>query len=902
MKRAGPEGAVSIFLACVLLTLIVFSCSIVDITRIHVARLQSERAFQQAGESILASYDSQLQSQYGIFAKDFSSKEIILKDLNRYTQSALNPTTITTTSNVFYESSDPMDSGFSLYENQLGPITLSDERSLLDPEEVKEQILAYMTYRAPFGAIEPFLEKMGLLSKATKTSEILSQKNEVVGEIQTLELGYYDLEMLIDGIMINGAMGCIKTDSKGQPALYPNYVKKIITKDSYVTPLYTAREIPLESYQKQLNNNVCNIDEVLKDYQESISQSGQIFTQIISTYKTVQEIQEQITSNAFRIAQVQQQLELMVRDNEEASQTTTDLENELSGLEQLGVDLSQQEATAQKSYQEGVTFFNHLDDMIYYHDLPLLQNLIEPYSCEEGTYGLKGIIEEALLEIVLIKAKTPEVAGKIKTFKETLVNSEELCVEGTAQNVLEEMEQYENLLGLNDKGGSRVTNDLAAMQITLLTNLDILNALKEDVMALVGTRLALQTNWYHQNKSILSQKDFESVLRDLKFFYDESLPIETTIDQEISRHLDAIETTLDGYSREMYFDYSGMDFTLETPFDYGDFVKAAQNLFPKVTLPQLDLEMDDENLPSKLMGTIVPEAYQAGDRVDLNASSKYLDTLKSLGASISKDLIKLKDDLYMNEYVIGMFKTATDNLMDEKGEPSEADTLSHFPKSTHYMNYEVEYVLFGHSSDVTNLFESIAILFGIRIAFNLISLLLDCNKMETIINISEAVAGWWSLGIGSIVMISVLTLIWSMTESVSDVMKLLKDEKVPIIKNADTWETDFFSGISHAAEEVTEEASTKSYLPCLRYEDYLRLFLLSGQVDDGTKCSRVLDLIQMNLAKERNEDIHLCDYVVGFEADTSVDVNTLFFKIPFMPSRTRNRTAFSFNLKTKVAY
>ncbi len=904
MKRYGPKGAVSIFLSCVLLTLIVFSCTIVDVTRIHVAKIQAQRALQLASESILASYDSHLQSQYGIFAKDFSSEQTILNDLNRYTLSTLNPKTISTISNVFYEALDPGDKAFSLYENKLGPLAFSRTKPLLEAEEIKSQILAYMTNRGPFVALEPFLDKMGLLTKASKTSEILMQKNDVISEIQTLEVGFYDLEMLVEGILIDGAHGCVVMDSQGLPMLYPNYAKKLMTQDHGVSPIYTPNEMPLESYRVLLNENVCYIDQILEAYKNAITQSGMFFTQVLNKYQVMQGLKELVVVNAQSRGRVQQEIDLLILSDvgETASLAIIELEGVLSGLEAEATQLSQEETSTRQSYEGEVAAFNELRDLMYEKNLPQIELLTKPYQSFGKSFGLKGIIEEAMVQIERIMLTTPQVVEQINLLKREVESNQALYIEGTAQKVQEEMASYEALLGIDEEGNMDMVTNLAGMKTTLQGNLNIIDSISDEISALRRNELSLQSYWIGQNKEILSAGDFGEVFEDLQISYNEGLVVSPTIEHELLQYVDTIETALDGYSRAMYFDYGADDFKLPEGFDYADFVKIAEGMYPGVNLPEFEIHILDDNLPSKGFITQEENAPIKVTGVDLETSSHYLDTLKSLATGMTQDFLLLKDELYVNEYIIGMFKGATDRVKNEQGEVAEALTLSHFPKNAHFLNYEVEYILFGHDLDTTNLLESAALLFGIRIALNLIALLLDFDRMSTVKSMGDAVAGWWSLGIGSIVVTSVLTLIWAIAESVSDVQKLLNNERVPIIKNSDTWETDIFTGLTHATAQGKEEAIETSYLPSLSYEDYLRLFLLLDGGDETLKYMRILDLIQMNIAKERDEPFQLSDYAVGFEVQTQVDVHALFFGLPFMSSETQKMSTFHFNLEAQASY
>ena len=221
----------------------------------------------------------------------------------------------------------------------------------------------------------------------------------------------------------------------------------------------------------------------------------------------------------------------------------------------------------------------------------------------------------------------------------------------------------------------------------------------------------------------------------------------------------------------------------------------------------------------------------------------------------------------------------------EHTKPEEALMLNNFRKDDHYLQYEAEYILAGNRTEIINAVIVIGLIYTLRVALNTIYLLTDAEKLKNITDTANAIAGWWSMGVGSAVMAVIFTLVWAMTESVSDVKQLLAGEAVVLFKTKETWKTDIFSGILNAAIKETTGVKSEevSIIPKLSYQDYLRLFLLAGLVDEKTKLLRVMDLIQLNISKDRGEDVSLAQYLTGLESSAEMGVQYIFFQLPFMP-------------------
>lgn len=893
-------GSVSIFLCSILLILLVFCCSIVDITRIHVAQIQAERALQLASQSILGSYDSQLSSQYGIFAKDFSEESNIRNNIYHYIDSTLNPTNISEDSNFLMQSLFQWDTPFNLYNYKININNINQKQSLVSmnsDDYIKLQILEFMKYRAPQVAIEPFLQQIGMISKASKTSEVLVQKNEIAQSIGLIESELYELQRLIEGIEFD-EKGTIVLDSTGQPSIYNNYIKRLITADNYESPIYTYDMIPNYPMVNQLNNNAHYIDTNLLAIKSNMQCCEKAIANIFEKYRTYKEkylLSDSLDQQINALVNEYQSLWIM----EDYEGRAKDLETLIFSISMLRSEKQELLSTLKILYSDMIDQalqFNIYQDNLWNFHMPCLGMLVDEYNESDKLFGYIGIHEMALEHINNIKSLSLTVQDDINSFKEMLENKDNQYIEETCESIREELKDYENRLGLNTDDDTSIINNIHYMDTIIEDNLILLKELEYEINDVINCKTSLETYWFNQNvnvndeyliQEILNLKD-EQNENIIQVVYDNSIVLDNSFAENIIALLDTIEMELDYYSRDLQFDFSAMATSLDKDFNYEDFVDAAGNMLPGIPFVDKYLMIVDDNLPSNIISTQVhQDSEEVSETIDIERSNNFLESFQKLGNMMSKFLTDVRDTVYVNEYIIGMFKSATDNIKDVNNQKKENLTLNNFSKDLHYLDYEVEYVLFGDSVDYVNLVAAISVIFGIRVALNIIHLVSDMDKMNIITNIANAIAGWWTLGVGSIIITIVLTLIWAIAESIADIKTLLDGEKVPLLKNKMTWETDIFNGIVGLVVDNADSDNEQSLMPSLSYNDYLRLLLLIGWVDEETKLYRILDLIQMNMAEERNDEINLETYLSSYEINASFEINYIFFNMPFMPDNIK---------------
>lgn len=157
------------------------------------------------------------------------------------------------------------------------------------------------------------------------------------------------------------------------------------------------------------------------------------------------------------------------------------------------------------------------------------------------------------------------------------------------------------------------------------------------------------------------------------------------------------------------------------------------------------------------------------------------------------------------------------------------------------LQYEVEYILAGKSSDVENLRWVAGRLVLLREAANALYLYSDRKK------VAEADALAWGLAIVSLapdiqpLIRDSILLAWAYAESVLDVRTLLSGGKVALLKDQGSWKL----SLQHMLDYISHLGETAESDEGLDYEAYLRLLLLMENPD--TKTLRCMDIIEMNL-------------------------------------------------------
>ena len=160
------------------------------------------------------------------------------------------------------------------------------------------------------------------------------------------------------------------------------------------------------------------------------------------------------------------------------------------------------------------------------------------------------------------------------------------------------------------------------------------------------------------------------------------------------------------------------------------------------------------------------------------------------------------------------------------------------PKEEGALSYQIEYLLIGKDRDSENLKGVVNTLCAVREAANVCYLYSDASKCAEAEAVATALAT--TLGVPEIspLLKTSLLLGWAYAESLYDVRCLLEGEKIPLLKNSNSWHYSLQGALQMEEGEKTEQAG-------LSYEDYLRIMLMLEKKDILT--DRAMNMVEADI-------------------------------------------------------
>lgn len=188
----------------------------------------------------------------------------------------------------------------------------------------------------------------------------------------------------------------------------------------------------------------------------------------------------------------------------------------------------------------------------------------------------------------------------------------------------------------------------------------------------------------------------------------------------------------------------------------------------------------------------------------------------------------LADELYLMEYTMENF-----------------GSYIYSANESSALEYEIEYLIAGNSSDVENLKTMANRMLCLRFLVNYMYLSQNAEWEAASSGIAAALTGILGFPQAKKAVQILLTAAVTFGESILDVHALFAGEKVPIIKDASTWNLTFTNAVSL----LKEKGPVKQGKLNAGYEDYLKLFLIA-RMEKNQLLFRMMDVMQMNIALE----------------------------------------------------
>lgn len=282
------------------------------------------------------------------------------------------------------------------------------------------------------------------------------------------------------------------------------------------------------------------------------------------------------------------------------------------------------------------------------------------------------------------------------------------------------------------------------------------------------------------------------------------------------------------------------------------------------------------------------EAAYEGDLVKVGENTELYDEegvfqenalgfIGEIGKIASEDIKKLRDNIYIDEYIMGSFRNSVPALVSgsETVEDKDFRGILKSERETFYEG-EVEYVLHGNASETANKLMTRAQILLVRFGLDTLHVYTDARKKQAATGIAAAVAGWWTGSAGIPVVANLVMCGWGMGEAALDVKELLEGRSVPVYKLSGDWKTDIGPGKSSGPK--TDQRLHFSYY------DYLRLFLLC--MNEDKKLDRTEDLIQLNMGKSK-DGFRMTGCKTAVRVEAVVSMKYLFLGRTFVPASMR---------------
>lgn len=206
---------------------------------------------------------------------------------------------------------------------------------------------------------------------------------------------------------------------------------------------------------------------------------------------------------------------------------------------------------------------------------------------------------------------------------------------------------------------------------------------------------------------------------------------------------------------------------------------------------------------------------------------------------------RLLERFFFQEYLM--------SYMGHYGAESEKDALK----------YQIEYLLVGKDSDLDNLKSVANMIFAMREAANTSYVMMDMEKTSIAEALAAALATAMAVPEASEIFKLILLYGWAFAESIHDMKCLMDGQKVPLIKDKNTWYYDLDKALELGGSD------TDAYSEGLTYKDYLRILMLLQKEDVLT--GRAMNMAEADIRQTPGNEFFRLDGCIDYvEADIKV--------------------------------
>jgi hypothetical protein len=231
----------------------------------------------------------------------------------------------------------------------------------------------------------------------------------------------------------------------------------------------------------------------------------------------------------------------------------------------------------------------------------------------------------------------------------------------------------------------------------------------------------------------------------------------------------------------------------------------------------------------------------------------------SSGADFNGVAGEVVDAALFNAYLFDRFPSYTD----VHGEDSDGSYDNWCE-----LNYVVEYILAGNDNDVSNLNEVILKISAVREATNFTHIVTDSAKRREALALATTLVGASGNAAAIKAAQYVIMGAWSYGESVVDVRRLMKGEKLSLVKNSQEWRLSL-ENLMKMNFDVDGGTSSGSDTGKFSYEDYIGVLLL--MMNQTTKNYRTMQAMELRIIALGQSDFRMKKHI--YEAKCNVVMN-----------------------------
>lgn len=190
------------------------------------------------------------------------------------------------------------------------------------------------------------------------------------------------------------------------------------------------------------------------------------------------------------------------------------------------------------------------------------------------------------------------------------------------------------------------------------------------------------------------------------------------------------------------------------------------------------------------------------------------------------------------------------------------------------LSYQLEYVIGGKDSDRENLEFTVKKLLAVRTAANMVHLMTDTAKQAQVHQMALVIGSAVGMPFLEGVISLALQAAWSFGESILDIRSLLNGGKVPLVKDAGSWQLSL-ENLGRILELLNQEPDSADQ--GMTYQQYLQLllFMQNGQ----TRVKRVMDVVEQQIRAGGQENFYLDRCVYSLEVQMDIQCENREYSI-----------------------